>query len=213
MSVSRRKFIKAGTLVALTAAIPFNIFGQNRKEKDGNPVDQLSQSDPLQHYNQAAFTSYLNSIFQLQTGYSVINVTLTEVKDLLPAGTQAASGRECFSLLFRGGTVALRQSTYQITHPALGRFELFLVPGGPDDTGAQSFVAIINRTAYDPTAVPQSRTYKSLERTSTPTPSPQTAPVAAPATSAPATTTTPAEKAKPARKRIPSWKEIEEDID
>jgi hypothetical protein len=212
MSVSRRKFLKAGTLVALTAAIPLNVFGQNRKERDGNPVDQLAaQTDPLQHYNKSAFTSYLNSVFQLYTGYSIVEVTLTEVKDLLPPGARAANGTECFSLLFRGGTVALRQNTYQITHPSLGRFQLFLVPGGPDDTGAQSFVAIINRTAYDPSVVPPSRTSKPAGRTSTATPS--TAPVETPATKAPATTTTPVEKAKPAGKKKPSWKIVDQNID
>lgn len=47
MSISRRKFLKVGTLVALSAAIPVSVFGQNRKDGDGNPVDQQPiQLDP-----------------------------------------------------------------------------------------------------------------------------------------------------------------------
>ncbi len=41
MSITRRKFLKAGTLVALTAAIPLRVIGQQpRKVNDGNPIDQ-----------------------------------------------------------------------------------------------------------------------------------------------------------------------------
>jgi hypothetical protein len=47
-----------------------------------------------------------------------------------------------------GGSVALPQGTYRMEHPALGSFQLFLVPGGPDKYGAQSYVAIINRLPY-----------------------------------------------------------------
>lgn len=205
MSISRRKFLRAGTLVALSAAFPISVFGQNRKENDGNPVDQLStQADPLAHYTRSAFSSYLNSIFQLYTGYSVVEVALVEVKDLLPAVATPANGSECFSLLFRGGSVALPQNTYRIDHPSLGRFQLFLVPGSPDDVGAQSYVAIINRVSYSDAlnSVP-SRLSKPTDRTK---PEDPVAPVATPKTVAPVRTTTPTEKPKPPRKRKPSWK-------
>lgn len=211
MSVSRRKFLRAGSLVALSAALPISVFAQGFKGRDGNPGDQ-DQPDPLSHYTKSAFSSYLNSIFQLYTGYSVVEVALVEVKDLLPPGSTATDGRECFSLLFRGGTAVLRQNTYRIDHPSLGRFQLFLVPGGPDDVGAQSYVAIINRLSYKDALSP------APSRTSKPTDATRPAdPVTAPTTTAPATTApaqtappvrtiTPTEKPKPARKRKPSWK-------
>ena len=151
MSITRRKFLKAGTLAALTAAIPLRVIGQQpRKVNDGNPIDQSKDAtaDPLSSYNRAAFESYLNSSFRLYTGYSTIDVALVEVKDLMPGAATTQTGAECFSLLFRGGSVALPQNTYKIEHPSLGTFPLFLVPGKPDDNGAQSFVAIINRLPY-----------------------------------------------------------------
>jgi len=151
MSITRRKFLKAGTLLALSLGAPLNlVFGQQgNKGGDGNTFDgQDMPADPLAHYTRAAFASYLNSIFRLYTGYSTIEVALVEVKDLAPDAAAAANGKECFSLLFRGGTTALRQNTYAMDHPALGKFQLFLVPGSPDDNGAQSFVAIINRLSY-----------------------------------------------------------------
>jgi hypothetical protein len=207
MSVSRRKFLRAGSLVALSAALPISVFAQGFKGRDGNPVDhQTAQPDPLANYNKSVFSSYLNSIFQLYTGYSVVEVALVEVNDLLPRGTPATDGRESFSLLFRGGNTALRQNTYHMNHPSLGRFDLFLVPGGPDSVGAQSYVAVINRLSYKDALNPApSRTSKTKEATrpADPVTAPTTAPVQA---APPVRTITPTEKPNPARKRKPSWK-------
>ena len=152
MSITRRKFLKAGALVALSAAIPLKATGQKirKEDMDGNPANQFpaeGASDPLSFYSRSAFSSYLNSIFLLYTGYSTVEVALVEVKDTLPAAEAPVNGRECFSLLFRGGSVALPQDTYWIDHPSLGRFQMFLVPGGPDGKGAQSFAAVINRVS------------------------------------------------------------------
>lgn len=205
MSISRRKFLRAGTLVALSAALPISVFGQSRKENDGNPTDQQPiPSDPLGQYNRSAFASYLNSIFQLNTGYSVVAVALVEVKDLLPGAATDANGRECFSLLFRGGSAALTQNTYRIDHPALGSFNLFLVPGGPDSVGAQSYVAIINRISYsDALNSAPSRLSKPTDRIR---PDEPVAPAAPPRTTTPAPTNTPIVKPRPLRRRKPSWK-------
>src|SRR4051794_31371536 len=127
MSESRRKFLKAGLLAALFAAAPLkNLFGQGWKDRDGNPGETPPvQNDPLANYSKASFVSYLNSIFEIHTVSGPIAVTLSKVDDMTPP-----KGGECFSLLFRGGRAALRQDTYVVVHPALGTFQLFLVPAG-----------------------------------------------------------------------------------
>ena len=202
MSITRRKFLKAGTLVALSAAIPLKAAGQQqpRKVNDGNPIDQSKDvaADPLSQYGKSAFSSYLNSIFRLYTGYSTIDVALVEVKDLAPGADTAKTGAECFSLLFRGGSTVLKQNTYRIEHPSLGTFPLFLVPGKPDDNGAQSFVAIINRLPYSQALLP------APTRLSKPTGSvtPQQTVTPAPAkTNTPAPAITPLKKTKPSKRR------------
>ena len=112
MSGSRRKFLKAGMLAALFAAVPLkNVLSQSWKDRDGNPNEGnppgIQNNDPLASYSKAAFVSYLNSIFQLHTGFSVVAVTLLKVDDMM-----APKGGECFSLLFRGGGgSALPQNT------------------------------------------------------------------------------------------------------
>lgn len=129
-------------MAALFAAVPFrHVFGQSFKERDGNPGETpVTQTDPLGNYSKAAFTSYLNSIFQLQTSFGIVAATLTKIDDM-----PAPKGGECFTLLFRGGSRALPQDTYMITHPALGTFALLLVPAGTDANGAQGYLATLNR--------------------------------------------------------------------
>jgi hypothetical protein len=159
MSISRRKFLKAGTIVALSVGLPLKAtltaMGQKvSKELDGNPFDNPLPEipyDPLSYYTKSAFTAYLNSTFRVGTGnLETVEVTLTRVTDLLPDTSANVDGRECFSLAFRGGSVSLPQNTYAIDHDALGSFQLFLVPGGRLDNGEQAYVAIVNRLAKSP---------------------------------------------------------------
>ena len=154
MSINRRKFLRAGSLVALSAAIPLkSVLGQGiRKGSDGNP--QKATPDNLANYNKAAFESYLNSIFRLYSGSAVVEIALVEVKDIGSTTAKPQPGAESFSLEFRGGTRTIDQGTYWLDHPSLGSFQLFLTPGKTDDNGAASYVAIINRIPYSPTTVP-----------------------------------------------------------
>jgi hypothetical protein len=160
MSITRRWFLRAGSLVALSAAIPLkSAFGQELRKKQTDRAQEATR-DQLANYHKAAFESYLNSIFRLYTGSSVVEVALIEVKDIGAATATARPqpGAESFKLVFKGGTKELDQGTYQLEHPALGLFRLFLVSGTPDDNGAMSYVAIINRVPYDPTAIPSGTT-------------------------------------------------------
>jgi hypothetical protein len=201
MFITRRKFLQAGTLVALAAAMPLRATAQQiRKGNDGNPIDQSKDvaADPLSTYTRSTFSSYLNSIFRLYTGYSTIDVALVEVKDLAPGANTAQTGAECFSLLFRGGSVALKQNTYRIEHPSLGTFPLFLTPGTADDNGAQSFVAIINRLPYSeaqrpaPTRLSKGNVIVAPQQPVTPAPA---------KTNTPAPTITPPNRTKPSKRR------------
>ena len=130
-------------LATAVAALPLkHVLGQSWKENDRNPTDSTAavQADTLSHYSKAAFVSYLNSVFQIQTPQGRIDATLQSVED-----GPATKGGECFTLQFRGGRRAVRQDTYVITHAALGTFALLLVPSGADSNGAQGYLATINR--------------------------------------------------------------------
>ena len=220
MPNSRRKFLKAGVLAAAFAAFPLKTtLGQDWKNRDGNPGDgsnpSLQNKDPLATYTKAAFVSYLNSVFQLSNGFSVIEVTLLKVDDM-----PAPKGGECFSLLFRGGSRALRQDTYTLIHPSLGSFQLLLVPAGTDEYGVPGYLATINRLSYRDALIPApTRRSSIIQSTATPTPSPTTT---APNTTTPPqrtipppppATTKPEAKPRPSRKKKPSWKGNDDDFD
>src|SRR2546427_6923521 len=111
MSISRRKFLKAGTIAALAAGVPLQnaliVAGQNSpKDRDRNPIDPSSSgilNDPLAYYTMATFSAYLNSTFRLSTASSgTVDVALARVADLLSSNEKTQVGRECFSLLFKG---------------------------------------------------------------------------------------------------------------
>jgi hypothetical protein len=215
MSITRRKFLRAGTLVALSAAVPLKgallVSGQTRKGSKGLPgagLTSQSPSDLLGSYSKSAFSSYLNSIFRLHTGYSSVDVTLVQVDDTEPQAKGTSAGGECFSLVFVGGSVALSQGTYQVEHPALGSFQLFLVPGGADRYGAQSYVAIINRLPYTWTLIDVPETKKA--KTNSPTTTLQGTKPAE--TTAPPKTVEPIEPIAPRKMRVNKRRVAEEDF-
>src|SRR2546425_13169340 len=197
MLISRRTFIRVGTLAALFAGVPLatiNVLGQRiRKSPDDNPVDEAAQiNNALSNYTKATFVSYINSVF-LFRAVGVrrdIEVTLMQVSDMT-----AAPGGECSSLLFRGGGGAeLRQNTYTVEHPALGTFKLFLVPVGTDDNGAQGYLATINRLSHkDATIPPPPRKPSGKAKPTAPEP-PQNKPQG---------TTTPADSPAPIKRKRP----------
>jgi hypothetical protein len=214
MSDSRRKFLKAGMLAALFAAVPLkNVLGQSWKDRSDNPgAGSQDQNDPLANYTKATFISYLNSVFQLHTVSGIVAVTLLKVDDMTPP-----KGGECFSLLFRGGNSALGQDTYTVDHAALGTFKLLLVPAGTDNNGAQGYLATINRLSYveaqdpAPKGKPAKQTWMENSTTPTNAPPPPTSPAQPPSPG----TVTPREQPKPARKnRKPQLKtDDNEDFD
>lgn len=142
MTTSRRTFVRTGLLATLFAAVPLKAaFAQSWKQRDGNPGNiPPVQTDPLSVYSEAAFKSYLNSIFQLETTSGIIAVTLREVSSM-----PAAKDGECFSLVFRGPVSLQHQATYMLVHDALGTMELFLVPAGLDRNSTPGYVATVNR--------------------------------------------------------------------
>src|SRR6266436_8617677 len=199
MPNSRRKFLKAGVLAALFAAVPLKTaLGQSWKDRDGNPDNSPeTQNDPLANYTKATFLFYLNSVFELHTAKGIVGVSLLRVDDL-----PAPKGGECFSLLFRGGSRAEPQDSYMLVHPSLGTFQLLLVPVGTDEYGAQGYLATINRLSYrealaNPAPKGSSKSTPSGSTQPAPTSTPRTTPSNSPAITP--STTTPRAVPKPVK--------------
>ena len=90
----------------------------------------------LESFTIATFAPHQGGAFAVRADEQVaLTMTLSEVA---PLGTAPEDGprRAPFSLLFHGPpSPLLPQRTYRVEHAALGAFDLFLVPLGPDRAG------------------------------------------------------------------------------
>ena len=150
MVVSRRSFIKRGSLLVLTAGVSLgwadSIYGRangSRSAIEGNLP--LTNDTPAFNYKKATFSPHVNTIFRVHypNASKVVTTTLISITDVGPRPDRTEEGRECFVLKFRG-TETIRQNTYSIEHAVLGRFDLFLTPAGQNKQGVYT-EAVINR--------------------------------------------------------------------
>jgi uncharacterized protein DUF6916 len=143
---SRRKFVKAGIMATLFAALPLKTAAPAwARPRVRRPKPTLP--DPLNYYTKSTFVPYVNTDFRIYPGSSnPRDVTLVEVRDL-SAQYGMASPDECFSLLFLGAAgTALPQKTYQVEHAALGKFALFIVPiSRHNSQDPEYYEAVFNR--------------------------------------------------------------------
>lgn len=157
MSVSRRKFMKSGTLTALSAGFTLSTFGLGfaQKSKQGGPtVDRkipIKGRFPLGYYTRESFQPYIGSIFQAPNALGkMISLTLISVTAYQPQtktkiATKTAPESDSFSLTFKTSRrLPQFTSIHKISHPALGKFDLFLTPRETGD-GAIYYEAVFNR--------------------------------------------------------------------
>ncbi len=104
--------------------------------------EDITLKPKLEDLTEESFKPLLNSMFKLklEDGNS-IDIKLTEVN----TGKKQREDHECFSLLFQDAAKSsLQQRIYELVHPELGQFSLFLVPVGAGDKG-HDHEAVFNR--------------------------------------------------------------------
>ena len=91
----------------------------------------------LELFTVATFAPHLREVFTVRaTEQIALTLTLSEVTPHGPTPPADGPRRAPFALLFHGPpTPILPQRIYRLEHPALGTFDLFLVPLGPDRAG------------------------------------------------------------------------------
>lgn len=158
MVISRRKFLQAGSVIALAAGFPLKsaltASGQRASAVAAPPstakgvvgASTGTSTRPLVFLSKATFTPYVNTAFVIQSKRTrAVAVKLVQVSSSGPVPDQQVPGKECFALVFRGQQ-KLSQDVYKFQHPALGKFDLLLVPIGKEKKGkAQLYEAVINR--------------------------------------------------------------------
>jgi hypothetical protein len=100
----------------------------------------------------ASFARQAGTLFHVldESGVGVF-LRLIEVKAFVPANESADANaddarNERFSLLFSGPlNRTLSQGSYVFEHLGIGRFEMFIVPVGPDSSNPHYYEAVFNR--------------------------------------------------------------------
>ena len=161
MVISRRKFLQAGSVIALAAGFPLKnaltASGQRTSTaaaaaappstaKGVVGASTGTSARPVVFLSKATFTPHVNTAFVIQTrSVRPVEVKLVQVNSTGPVPDRQVPGKECFSLVF-SGQQRLSQDVYKFQHPALGKFDLLLVPIGKEKKGkGQLYEAVINR--------------------------------------------------------------------
>ena len=157
MNFPRRLFLKSGTLTALSAgfalASPQSLFGQTSREASfdlGFQIPIRAQLDALYYFTRATFDPYVGDIFQAPDGLgrlvalTLIQVSTYKMRPTTRIATKKTRQPDSFSLMFRASSpLPPFTSTHRISHPALGKFDLFLTPQQSDD-GTFLYEAVFN---------------------------------------------------------------------
>ena len=157
MSIERRRFIKSALLTAASAGLALGagqaVLGQKKRKpletRLGFPIPIRAQEDALFYFSEATFRPYVNGYFEAPNARGqMVSLKLLSVTAYKPkVGSMVAPSRavetDSFSLMFKS-TERLPPFTsiHQITHPSLGKFDLFLTPREKD--GEFYYEAVFN---------------------------------------------------------------------
>src|SRR5260370_36519988 len=149
MSVSRRRFLKHGAFAAIAcAAVPTQAFSGRKHDLDGSgDLGRNALSHPSLSVNRGAFESLVGSPFKVTEtsgNGSPVWLRLAGVSDL-PAAAAGNAGLMSvapphfspapttpgYILSFSAGGTSLSQDTYIFENERMGKFPMFIVPGGP----------------------------------------------------------------------------------
>ena len=157
MVVSRRSFIKAGTLSGVSAIISFEsvvtALGQesSARQEDLFRIPDGIRSD--EQLSEETFLRYIDTQFLVYTSpFTAVKLRLVGVNRWEPSSATALDGRktnsperDSFSVMFRGPIKSLLESrTYRITHDQMGTFDLFISPVN-DRKKDRIYQAVFNR--------------------------------------------------------------------
>jgi hypothetical protein len=153
MALSRRFFLKSGTMTAIAAGLAFSpnhlVFGQRSIQGTslGFPIPLTAQNEPTYMFTRSTFDPYVGGIFQapdaLGNMISLTLVSATTNSSTAKISTGRVRQTDSFSLMFKAErALPPFTSIHQISHPSLGKFDLFLTPREKD--GVYYYEAVFN---------------------------------------------------------------------
>lgn len=168
MSIARRNFLKSATMSTLSAGLALSsahlIFGQQPSIRKSQTVKQLgqpdargdfqipipAQQDELFFFRASTFSPYVGDLFQVPNARGEMIelklIRVSEYKMSANARIQALTARQSqsFTIIFSASEkLPPFTSIHQVSHPALGKFDLFLTSREADD-GTLRYEAVFN---------------------------------------------------------------------
>ena len=140
MSVSRRRFLRSGALGGLAAGLIL----KSNSFALGHDLNHSSDHAAGFNYSRANFEPHVGSTFRMRQGKQIVSLTLVNLTEYQPsrtARTSKTNNTESFVLAFRAPRNLSRSSTYQLEHPRIGTFDLFIARNGDRD----NLTAVVNR--------------------------------------------------------------------
>ena len=96
----------------------------------------LEEYEVLESFTIDTFAGHHGDTFIARAGDAELLLRLAEVTPLWESGGRAEAHRQAFSLVFVAHpSPVCEQRIYELQHPHIGEFELFLVPIGPGPEG------------------------------------------------------------------------------
>ena len=140
---TRRQFLRRCSTASLTATV---------FPAAALPSNSVHGTVELSAIQYASFARQAGTLFHVldEAGTGVF-LRLVEVKPFVPADEAADANapdvrNERFSLLFSGPlNQKLSQGSYVFEHMGIGRFDMFIVPVGPDTSNPRYYQAVFNR--------------------------------------------------------------------
>lgn len=126
MAYSRRSMFRFGGAMLAAAAAPSAMSLERSSLRADNP----------EFYAPGTFQPFVNTGFKVESPDVHAWLTLLTIDPCKPAPAQSPRGAvlgpqtETAILHFAASGDELAQDTYELSHPDLGRFQLFLVPAG-----------------------------------------------------------------------------------
>ena len=130
MSVSRRRFLRAGAIVSAALVLKPGtlVFGQNSLWSNN-----AAGSSPAHTYRREMFEPYVGDVFRVRVGKQMVDLKLIALESVSPASRGITTGKvartDCFSMRFHAMTPLPSTSRiHNLNHSKLGSFDLFMSP-------------------------------------------------------------------------------------
>jgi len=126
MSVSRRRFLKAGAVMSAALVLKPGTFAFGR-----NSLWSNNTSNSHQAYSREMFEPYLGDIFRVRVGKQMVDLKLVALENVSPASRGITTGKtartDCFSMRFHATrSLPATARTHTLNHSKLGSFDLFI---------------------------------------------------------------------------------------